>query len=303
MGRDPRFLAWLAFASVSFFWGTTYLGIRMALEGFPPMLLLALRFLLSGGILLIVAPVRGWTLPRGRELRETALQGLMLLGVGNGCLVLAETWIPSGMAALIITLSPFWLVGLDAAFPGGERLHGPTLAGMAVGLAGVGLLIGPDALSGGQASSLWKGLLILQVGNLFWNLGSIYQRRRTVTVHAFSSGAVQQFTVGVVCLVIVLIWPGGEVHVTLRSSLALAWLVVFGSIVGYTSYLYVLDHLPVAIVSLYNYINPVVAVLLGWWFYREPFGWREACGMMVIFAGVALVRRFQAKGAARRSGR
>ena len=295
MGRDPRFLAWLAFASVSFFWGTTYLGIRMALEGLPPMLLVAVRYTFSGGILLLVALLRRWKLPRGRELAETALQGLVLLGVGNGCLVLAETWIASGLAALIITLSPFWLIGLDAAFPGGERLHLPTLAGMVVGLAGVALLLGPDAFSASQSASLWKGVLILQLGSMCWNLGSIYQRRRTVTVHAFSSGAVQQFAVGIAFLFISLAWRGTPVHLTTRSTLAVAWLVLFGSIVGYTSYIYVLDHLPVAIVSLYNYINPVVAVLLGWWFYREPFGWREAFGMAVIFTGVALVRRFQAK--------
>jgi drug/metabolite transporter (DMT)-like permease len=289
------FFAWLAFAAVSFFWGTTYLCIRMALEAFPPVVLLAARFLLSGGVLLAIALARGWRMPRGRELWQTAGQGLLMLGIGNGCLTLAETWIPSGLAALIITLSPFWLVGIDAAMPGGEPLHGPTLAGMLVGFAGVGLLLGPDAFRGPSAALLWKGLLVLQVGNFFWNLGSIIQRRRTTQVHAFVSGAIQQFAVGLAFLLPALFWPGGPIHWNARSTAALLWLIVFGSIVGYNSYIYALERLPVAIVSLYNYINPVVAVLLGWWFYREPFGPREALGMGVIFAGVAIVRRVQSR--------
>lgn len=295
MGRSPLFFAWLAFASVSFFWGTTYLCIRMALESFPPLVLMAARFVLSGGILLAVALVRGWRLPRGRELWETAGQGVLMLGVGNGCLTFAETWIPSGMAALIITLSPFYLIGLDALMPGGEPLHLPTLGGMVVGFLGVALLMGPDALRGATAAAMWKGLLILQVGSVFWNLGSVLQKRRTTQVHAFVSGAVQQFAVGLVYLVLAAFWQGGEIHWNLRSSAALLWLVVFGSIVGYNSYIYALERLPVAIVSLYNYINPIVAVLLGWWAYREPFGPREALGMFVIFAGVAIVRRVQSR--------
>lgn len=295
MGRSPLFFAWLAFASVSLFWGTTYLGIRMALEAFPPLVLLAARFLLAGGVLVAVALARGWRLPRGRELWETAGQGVLMLGVGNGCLVLAETWIPSGMAALIITLSPFYLVGLDALMPGGEALHWPTLGGMVVGFLGVGLLLGPDAFHGSNSAALWKGVLILQIGNIFWNIGSVVQRRRTTQVHAFVSGAVQQFAVGVVYLIPALLWPGGPIHWSFRGTAALLWLVVFGSIVGYNSYIYALERLPVALVSLYNYINPIVAVLLGWWVYREPFGMREAAGMLVIFAGVALVRHIHSR--------
>jgi drug/metabolite transporter (DMT)-like permease len=281
--------AWLAFASVSLFWGTTYLAIRMALEAFPPMTLLALRFLLSGGIMLLAGRLRGWAFPTGRPLWRASWQGLLVLGLGNSCLVVAETWIPSGMAALIITLSPFWLVGMDAAMTGGERLHAPTLAGMGVGLAGVLLLLGPDAWRGGASSSLWKGFLILQLGSVGWNLGSLLQRRAAGAMPAMVSGSIHQFAVGLAFLPLAIL-SGPPAEWKPRSVLALLWLVVFGSIVGYTSYIYALERLPVAVVGLYNYINPIVAVILGWWFYREPFGPREAFAMLVIFAGVTIVK-------------
>src|SRR5438105_2338444 len=131
-----HFLAYLALAAVCFFWGTTYLGIRMALESFPPFTLVCVRYLFSGSILLIAALVSRAHLPSGRELLFTALFGVTILGIGNGCLAFAELWIPSGLAAMFITTSPFWMVGMEALLPGGERLHGPRVLGMLVGFTG-----------------------------------------------------------------------------------------------------------------------------------------------------------------------
>lgn len=125
------------------FWGTTYLGIRIALETFSPVMLLCVRYLISGAVLLGIAAMRGAHLPRGRELWLTAAYGLVVLGIGNGCLAFAEKWVPSGLAALFAATSPFWLVGVEAIAPRGERLHGPTMLAMAVGVAGVAFLVGP----------------------------------------------------------------------------------------------------------------------------------------------------------------
>ncbi len=261
----------------------------------PPILLIATRFLLSGGILLAGCALYGARLPRGRELWLTALNGVVILGVGNSALVFAETLIPSGIAALIITISPFWMVGLNAILPPRESLHPPTLAGMLVGLGGAVLLVGPGALHGGaQGAALWKGFLILQAGCLAWTSGSLLQKRQAVTVHPIVAGAVQQLAAGLASLPLVWMFPG-EVHYSQRGVAALLYLVTFGSIVGYSSYVVALQRLPVALVSLYNYVNPVVAVILGWIFYREPFGPREALAMVVIFAGVALVKRLEAR--------
>ena len=158
----------MALAAVCFFWGTTYLGIRMSLESFPPLVLVSLRYLLSGSILLLFARVRGIYLPRGRELLAACFSGFLTLGIGNGALVFAEVIIPSGMAGLIITISPFWMVGAEALLPGGERLHAPTIAGMAVGLAGASLLFTPDLHAHAIDRSVLHGFLILQIGMAGW---------------------------------------------------------------------------------------------------------------------------------------
>lgn len=293
--RHPQFWAYAALGSVCFFWGTTYLGIRMALETWPPMLLVAVRFTLSGGLLLAGCMAAGASLPRGRELIRTALNGVLILGIGNGALVLAETWVPSGLAALIITVSPFWLVGLNALLPPREGLHAPTLLGMLVGLGGAVLLVGPGALQGGSAgAALLKGVLVLQLGCLAWTLGSLVQKRQTSAVNPVVTGAVQQLAAGLAFVPVALLFPG-EIHWSGRGVGALLYLTVFGSIVGYSSYVVALQRLPVALVSLYNYVNPVVAVILGWLFYREPFGLREAIAMGIIFSGVALVKRMEAR--------
>jgi drug/metabolite transporter (DMT)-like permease len=294
--RHPLLKPYLALAAVCFFWGTTYLAIRMSLESFPPLMLVSARFLLSGSILLLFAAVRGLYLPRGRELASNCLSGLLLLGLGNSCLVFAEVLIPSGMAGLITTISPFWLVGVEALLPGGVRLHLPTIGGMTVGLFGASLLFTNDL--GGHAidRQVLEGFLILQLGMAAWGFGSIFQRRQTGKAHPVVAGGVQQLAAGLILLPFAAVIPEHAVHWSARGVAALVYLVCFGSIVGYSAYNYALEHLPVAILSVYSYFNAVVAVALGWLFYREPFGVRQAAAMAIIFAGVAVVKRFSVPG-------
>lgn len=292
MPRHPHFQAYLALASVCLFWGTTYLGIRMALESVPPLLLVGLRYTISGAALLLVAYFAKAHLPSGRELFYTALYGVIIIGIGNGCLAFAEVWIPSGLAALFITTSPFWMVGMEALIPGGERLHAPTLLGMLVGLLGTSLLVAPGAIQQGWNGPLLKGFLVLQFGCCGWAFGSILQRRHLTKAHPVVSGAVQQLATGLVFLGPAWLTKTHPVQWTPRSAGAVLYLVMFGSVIGYSAYLYALDKLPVSVVSTYNYINPVVAILLGWLFYREQIGVREIISMMVIFTGVALVKRY-----------
>lgn len=294
----PQFRAYLALASVCVFWGTTYLGIRMALESLSPLMLVGLRYTISGTALLIVAFLVKAHLPSGRELFYTALFGVIIIGIGNGCLAFAEVWIPSGLAALFITTSPFWMVGMEALIPGGERLHAPTLLGMFVGLLGTALLVAPNAIQQGWGGPLLRGFLVLQFGCCGWAFGSILQRRHETRAHPVVSGAVQQMATGIVFLVPGIFTRSGPLHVSSRSIGAVIYLVVFGSIIGYSAYLYALDKLPVSVVSLYNYFNPVVAVLLGWLFYKEQIGFREILAMLVIFAGVTLVKRYGASSKA-----
>ncbi len=285
-------IPYAALASVCFFWGTTYLVIRIALESFPPMLLVCGRFLLSGSILLAVVWFRRIAIPGGSQLVVSAIHGVLILGVGSGCLTISELWIPSSLAALFVSVSPFWMVGMEALRSGGDRLRGPVVAGMLVGLAGAALLVAPGLAISGFGGNIGKGFLILQIGSVCWSLGSIRQRSLASKQDPVAAAAVQQMVVGLVYVLPALLVPQGPVQWSARGISAVLYLAVFGSVVGYTSYLYALHHLPIAVVSLYTYINPVVAALLGRLFYREPFGEREALAMGLILAGVAIVKKF-----------
>jgi drug/metabolite transporter (DMT)-like permease len=264
----------------------------MALESFPPMLLVCVRYMISGTIMLLFSRARGLYLPKGRELAWACFCGLLTLSVGNGVLVASETLIPSGIAGLIITISPFWMVGVEALLPGGERLHAPTVAGMAIGLAGAALLFTPDAGARAIDHKLVVGFVLLSVGMAAWSFGSIIQRRKAGKAHPVIAGGVQQLAAGLAMIPLALASGDLRVHWSTRGVSAMLYLIVFGSLVGYSAYVYVMDKLPVAIVSVYPYVNAVVAVALGWLFYREPFGWRETGAMVIIFAGVAVVKRY-----------
>jgi drug/metabolite transporter (DMT)-like permease len=284
----PR--AALAFACVCLFWGTTYLGIRMALESFPPAWVVALRFIISGGLLLAFALLRGHRLPPAREFWRTAFFGILILGLGNGSLAYAELLIPTGLASLCITISPFWLVGLEALLPGGERLHAPTIAGMAVGFLGTALLVTPDFQNPAGGLAILGGFAITQLGVSAWCTGSILQKRYASKASIWVSLGIQQLAGGLAFLPVALLSTPLPGHWSARSMGAVLYLVVFGSWVGYTAYIYCLSRIPIAIFSIYSYVNCVVAVLLGWLVYREHFGLREAAAMLIIFLGVGIVK-------------
>ncbi len=273
-----------------FFWGTTYLGIRISLESLPPLYLIAIRYVISGSILLLAARIGGAHLPRGRELMLTAVCGIICIGIGNGCLAIAEEWIPSGLAALFYTTSPFWMVGIDALLPGGRKPLGSTIAGLSVGLFGVAFLIFPAAAHEGVHGRTLAGFLILQLSGIGWVAGSLLQKRVEARAHSFVSGAVQQLAAGLATFVPAAFFEKMPSSIHLRPALAVAYLVIFGSIVGFSSFIYCMSRLPVAIVSIYTFVNPVVAVFLGWLFFREPFGYRELIAMFIVFLGIALVK-------------
>ena len=220
----------------------------------------------------------------------------MVIGVGNGAVAVAEQWIPSGLASLFVTTSPFWFVGIDALLPGGEKLHGPTIRGLLLGFVGVFLLVAPEAWTAITQHTFSSGgavvlaFIVLQVNGASWALGSLLRRNRRSLVHPFVIGGVQQLSTGL-ALLLPSAFQVPSAHWTTRGMSAILYLAIFGGIVGYSCYALALSKLPLAIVSIYTYINPVVAVFLGWWVYREQFGWREAGAMAVIFAGVAMVRR------------
>jgi drug/metabolite transporter (DMT)-like permease len=296
VSRPAGSTAYVALAAVCFFWGTTYLAIRIAIETLPPAFVVFARFTLSGSILLAVARARGAHIPRGREPWIACGCGVMILGIGNAAAVYAEQIIPSGLAGLFVTLSPFWLTGMEAVM-GGEALHAPTILGMAIGFGGTALLLLPGA--GAFERSTVIGFVIIQVGVIAWTFASLIQRRQPIKAHPIVIGAIQQLAAGLVYIPIAMFVPEHAIVFSQRSVLALLYLVVFGSIVGYSAFIVAMDRLPVAIVSIYPYINAVVAMGVGWVFFREPFGWRELTAMLIIFCGVAVVKWQSGKTAKR----
>ncbi len=291
MSAPPRsaYVAWIA---VCVIWGTTYLGIRLALEAVPPMLMGGIRWTTAGALLAIVALARGERLP-GRALWPSlALQGLLMLGFGNGFVNWAEQYVPSGLAAVTLATSPFWMSGVEAVRSDGERLSRGALAGLILGFSGILVLVWPDLHVGTAAGvQFLLGVIALQGACLGWAIGSSYSKRHPHGSSVFAATAVQMVFGGLMMLVAGTIlgeWPG--VHLEGRGLWALAYLMLVGSIGGFVSYVYALQHLPVATVSLYAYANPLIAVVLGAVVLREPFTMRTVVSMSIVFAGMALVR-------------
>lgn len=292
MARRERIIAYCALAAVFFFWGTTYLAIRVGLETLPPTLLAGMRFLTAGTLLFVI--LRGWRrerLPHGREWLHQAIVGLLLLGVGNGLVVWAELWIPSGMAALMVATSPFWVVGFERLRSDGERVGARALSGMAVGFAGLVLLVAPDLFGMALGVRYLLGMLAIQIGCASWSGGSVYAKHHQSKVAPLMGAAVQMLCAGVALTLIGTLlgeWRG--LHFSARSLGALVYLTLFGSIVAYGSYAYAVQKLPLSVVSTYSYVNPVIAVFLGWMILSEPLGWRVLTAMLIILCGVSLVK-------------
>lgn len=292
MTSRERFGAYGAWAAVCFFWGTTYLAIRVGLETFQPTLFAGLRFLIAGSLLFFVMSwQRNARLPIGREWFDLGVVGLALLGIGTGAVVWAEQWVPSGMAALLVAVSPFWVAGLERLRKGGERVGRRALVGMLVGFAGLALLVAPQLFGAELNGRFVAGVVIIQVGCFAWSAGSVYSKRRQVGVAPLMAASVQMLWAGVVLTIAgTIAGEWGAMRFAPRSAGALMYLVVFGSLVAYSSYTYAMQKLPLSLVSTYTYFNPLIALLLGWSFLGERLGWREAGSALVILLGVALVK-------------
>ena len=304
--KRERFWPLAAWAAVCFFWGTTYLAIRVGLETLPPILFGGLRFLTAGAVLFVIVRVcTGARLPKGREWFDQALIGLMLLGLGNGLVVWAEQWVPSGLAALLVAMSPFWVMGLERVLREGERLKGRAVVGLLIGFAGLALLFAPNLFGTNAlgANFLW-GMLALQAACASWSIGSVYSKHHPTGVAPLMGAAIQMLLAGGTLVLIGTFsgeWSG--LHFNGRSLTAFAYLIVFGSVVAYGSYTYAIQKLPLSLVSTYSYINPVIAVLLGWMILGEQLGWRVITAMLVILAGVMLVKTGRGKLSGKRAGR
>jgi drug/metabolite transporter (DMT)-like permease len=295
VGRIPNHTrAYAAWTIVCVVWGTTYLAIRISLETLPPLLMAAIRSIVAGGLLVTVLAIRGVRLPRPPAWPTLAVLGILLLGVGNGAVVWAEQTVPSGLTAVLVATSPFWMVGIDSLMPHGEPLTPRRTAGLLVGFGGIVMLVWPDIQVGGGRAFL-GGVIAAQIACIGWAIGSAYARHRgrghASDENVLATAAFEMLFGGVFLLAAGLaMHEAPRLVFTPRTGGALAYLIVFGSIGGFTAYAYALKYLPVATVSLYAYINPVIAVVLGTLILKEPFSWRMAVAAAVVLAGTALVR-------------
>jgi len=291
----------LAFASVYIFWGSTYTAIRIGAAQMPALLLAGTRFLIAGAILLAWCRWRGlrifWPAP---ILLRVGLIGLLLLGCGNVCLVFAEKTVPSGLASLIFAQVPLYVALLETFLPGGEPLPPRGWLGLALGFAGLGTLVSPSlhaGLSGNRALLIALGVLV--AGTLFWTSGILVSRRTQVPVNSLVAAAWQMVVAGVftTCVGTALgQWP--RFHLNAPAIGSLAWLITGGSLVGYTSYVYLLEHVPAVKITSNAYVNPMVAVVLGILLLHERPAPAEFAGMAAIVVAVFLLTtsRVKAKG-------
>jgi len=289
-GASP-FAVGLALASVYVFWGSTYLGIRVALETTPPLLMGAFRFLVAGAILFAWSARRGpWREDRlgPRQWLGAFVVGAALLFMGNGGVILAERTVPSGVVALVIATVPLWMALIDR-LGFGQRLRPLAIAGLAIGFGGVALLLGSPGA--GRIEPL--GGLIAVLAPVFWALGSVYSRRLALPARPLVTTAMQMLCAGALFTVAgVAAGELGRLHlgrISGASALAVVYLIVFGSLVGYNAYTWLLRVAPLSLVSTYAYVNPIVAVALGWFVLSEPVTIRTVVAGAIIIAAVVLI--------------
>lgn len=297
-GRDAsNWITWAALLVVYIVWGSTYLAIAIVVETMPPLLAASGRFIAAGLLMgLVLGAVRGW-----RTLRLTRAQvigsglvGLALLLGGNGMVMYGQRTVPSGVAAVIIAVVPLWVVVLRVAAR--ESVRPGTLAGVVIGFAGVAVLVAADGISGEIDLA---GMLILVMAGASWAAGSFYSRRLSLPRDPFVAAAAQMVLGGAALAVAAV--AAGELNLlvpsefALTSSVALLYLVLFGSILAYSAYTWLLQNAPVSKVATYAYVNPVVAIALGWLVLNEEFTPSMAIGGAMIVLAVGLVIRTESR--------
>ncbi len=290
MGTALKGKALIAYLVVCVFWGSTYLAIKIGVTELPPFLFAGLRFLVAGLVLLALARALGDPLPRRSDWRTLTIVGLLLLAGGNAFVVWSEQYIGSGIASIFVVTVAMWTALFDAVIPGGSsELNWRIIAGLLLGFAGTLLLVGASPAEILAADK--RGPIALSLASASWALGSVYAKRHPTQASPYMGAAFQMIVGGsAVALVGTLLgeWPAW--HLSSRGIGAIAYLVVFGSVLGYSAYSYALRHASATIVGTYAYVNPVIAVLLGWLLLHEPVGARTFVAMGMILGAVIWIQ-------------
>ena len=290
MNRKEAIKAYGAWVAVCLFWGTTYLAIRIGVASLPPALFAGIRFAVAGSLFLLFLRWRGIAFPRREEFRDIAIVGISLLVMANGLVVWAEQWVPSGLTALIVATLPFWVAGFEGFLPGSGGLGLRKVTGIVIGFGGLVVLLAPE-LKASFDVAYFKGVLALLFAPCSWAAGSIYSKYRPLRAHPLMAAAFQMIIAGVVLILIgAIVGEFGRFTLSTRGAAALAYLVIFGSILGYGAFVYSLAKLPATKHSMYAYVNPVIAVLPGWLVLDERLDWNVAFATALVLTGVVLVK-------------
>ncbi|MSO63288.1 MAG: hypothetical protein EXQ50_14585 [Acidobacteria bacterium] len=286
-------LAHLAFVAVCIIWGTTYLAIHVALETVPVLLVAGLRWMSAGVLLCGLLLAMGKRLPPPRMWGPLILLGVLMNTVGNGFVVFAQQYVASGLTAVMIATTPFWSALLERMLPNGERFSTRALIGLAIGFSGIVILVWPEMSQGGAGGRAFVGgVIAIQLACIGWVIGTSYARRHELGNDPFPSTALQMVFSGVMLLSAATVhgdWA--ELSFTPRTLAAMAYLSVAGSLVAYSAYIYAIQHLRLSLVSLYAYINPIIAVALGTVLLREPLSPRILLAALLVLAGTWIVGR------------
>jgi drug/metabolite transporter (DMT)-like permease len=283
--------ALVAYLIVCIFWGSTYLAIKVGVGELPPFLFAGLRFLVAGVLLLAIARALGNPLPRrAADWRTLAIVGLFLLAGGNAFVVWAEQYTPSGIASVFVVTVAIWTAFFDTIIPGGSGdLNWRVVAGLVLGFLGTALLVGASPAEILEADL--RGPLALTFASASWSLGSVYAKRHPTEVTPYMGAAIQMIVGGAfVAIVGSALGEWSRWHLNPKGLGAIAYLVVFGSILGYSAYTYALRHASATIVGTYAYVNPVIAVLLGWLLLAEPITGRTVVAMALILVAVVWIQ-------------
>jgi drug/metabolite transporter (DMT)-like permease len=293
LARDRKGLAYIAFITVCIVWGTTYLAIRVALETVPVLLLAGLRWMAAGLIMSSLMLATGRGLPKPRLWAPLALLGLLMNVVGNGFVVYAQQFVASGLTAVLIATTPFWSALIERLLPNGERFSKRSLSGLALGFTGIVVLVWPEMTHGGAGGrSFVIGVIAIQLACVGWVIGTSFARRHELGDNPFRSTALQMVFSGLMLLAAASAhgdWA--QLSFTPRTIAAMLYLSIAGSLVAYSAYIYAIQHLPLQLVSLYAYINPMIAVALGTLLLGEPLSPRILFAAALVFTGTWIVGR------------
>lgn len=288
----------VALLSVYVFWGGTYVGMKLAIETMPPFLMAGVRFFTAGVVLYVISRLSGAKRPAGREWRSSAIVGALLLLGGNGLVAWSEQRVSSSIASLIVAAVPVWMMLFGWFGRGGKRPNTGIIAGIVLGLLGIAVLVFQPGKESGTATDM-IGIITLLAASLSWAAGSMYSRSAVMPASPLMSTAAQMLTGGTLLMIFSYFtgdWSKLDVpSISLRSYTALGYLIVFGSIVGYTAYIWLLKNADPTLVSTYAFVNPVVAVFLGWLLAGEQLTVNTLAAAVIIIASVVLVTIFRGR--------